>query len=52
MFGKCNRCLANAVKRDGNAIDGRPFYRCQACGDWYTKGFNGEEWDELETSDQ
>lgn len=41
----CRRCKTGRVGADGYADDGRPQYRCGNCGDTYTYGHGGHDWD-------
>ena len=41
----CPRCRRGRAKRAGKATDGRPLYRCGACGREHTAGHRGESWD-------
>lgn len=45
--GCCHRCGHKSVERAGEALDGRPQYRCLngSCQESYTKGHQGESWD-------
>lgn len=41
-FKRCSVCIIGGLRRDGEACDGRPRFKCTRCGSNFTAGKDGE----------